>query len=97
MNEQVERQPQLGYRVEQAHDVGLAFYVVDGGGTCLLEDVRHPIDKGSSIFIPKNAWPGFENPERELLLLWIVAPPGLEAFFREVATRPGVQPVQRTK
>ena len=32
-----------------------------------------------------------------LLLLWIVAPPGLEAFFREVATRPGVPPVQRTK
>ena len=29
--------------------------------------------------------------DRELLLLWIVAPPGLEAFFREVATRPGTQ------
>jgi hypothetical protein len=56
-----------------------------------------PIDRGSSIFIPKNAWHGFQNPDRELLLLWIVAPAGLEAFFREVATRPGVPPVQRTK
>jgi hypothetical protein len=29
--------------------------------------------------------------------LWIVAPPGLEAFFREVAARPGVAPTPRTK
>jgi quercetin dioxygenase-like cupin family protein len=74
-----------------------SFYVIDGRGTFILNDVRHPIEKGGSIFIPKNAWHGFENPDNELLLLWIVAPAGLEAFFREVATRPGVPPVQRTK
>ena len=74
-----------------------AFYVIRGAGTFILNDAPHPIDQGSSIFIPKNAWHGFQNPDRELLLLWVVAPPGLEAFFREVATRPGVPPVQRTK
>jgi len=60
-----------------------AFYVIDGSGTFILNDVRRPVEKGGSIFIPKNAWHGFQNPDRELLLLWIVTPPGLEAFFRE--------------
>ncbi|HEY6618066.1 MAG TPA: hypothetical protein VIY68_00840, partial [Steroidobacteraceae bacterium] len=59
--------------------------------------VPHALEKGESIFIPKNTWHGFENPNRELLLLWIVTPAGLDAFFREVATRPGVPPTTRTK
>jgi quercetin dioxygenase-like cupin family protein len=62
-----------------------------------LDDVPHPIEKGGSIFIPKNVWHGFQNPDHELVLLWVVTPPGLEAFFREVATRPGVPPTQRSK
>lgn len=74
-----------------------AFYVIGGSGTFILDDVRHPIQKGASIFIPKNAWHGFENADAELLLLWMVTPPGLEAFFREVATRPGVPATPRTK
>jgi len=74
-----------------------AFSVLDGRGTFILNDARYTIEKGSSILIPKNAWHGFENPDRELHLLWIVTPPGLEAFFREVATRPGATPTPRTK
>jgi len=53
---------------------------------------RPPIEKGSAIYIPKGVWHGVENPDRELLLLWVVAPPGLEAFFREVASAPGAPP-----
>ncbi len=89
--------PGVGIPIHRHFQMDEAFYVIDGGGTFLLDDLPHPIEKGSSIFIPKNSWHGFQNPERELLLLWIVAPPGLEAFFREVATRPGEAPVQRTK
>jgi quercetin dioxygenase-like cupin family protein len=74
-----------------------AFYVVDGGGTFILDDVPHAVEKGGSIFIPRNTWHGFENPDRELILLWIVTPPGLDGFFREIATHPGVAPVTRTK
>ena len=55
------------------------------------------IKKGGTIFIPKKTWHGFENADYELILLWIVAPSGLEAFFREIATRPGEPPIQRTK
>ena len=44
------------------------------------------------IYIPKGAWHGFENASSELLLLWVVAPPGLDAFFREIASMPGEAP-----
>ncbi len=87
----------VGIPVHRHFEMDEVFYVIDGSGTFVLNDVRHAIEKGHSIFIPKNAWHGFENPDRELLLLWIVAPPGLEAFFREVATRPGIAPTPRTK
>lgn len=89
--------PSVGIPIHRHFEMDEAFYVIDGTGTFILNDVRHPIEKGTSIFIPKNAWHGFENNDRELLLLWIVAPPGLEAFFREVATRPGEKPVPRTR
>lgn len=65
------------------------FCVLEGSGTFILNDVKHPIEKGATIFIPKGSWHGFENPNAELLLLWIVTPPGLEDFFREVASPPG--------
>ena len=87
----------VGIPIHRHFQMDEAFYVIGGVGTFILNDAPHPIDQGSSIFIPKNVWHGFQNPDRELLLLWVVAPPGLSAFFREVATRPGVPPVQRTK
>jgi quercetin dioxygenase-like cupin family protein len=82
----------VGIPTHRHFEMDETFYVIGGGGTFMLNDAPHPIDQGNSIFIPKNAWHGFQNPDRELLLLWVVAPPGLEAFFREVAARPGVPP-----
>jgi quercetin dioxygenase-like cupin family protein len=87
----------VGIPIHRHFEMDEAFYVVEGGGTFFLGDSQHPIEKGSSIFIPRDNWHGFQNPDRELVLLWMTTPPGLEAFFREVATRPGVPPVQRTK
>ena len=74
-----------------------AFYILEGSGTFILNDVRHPFQQGGTIFIPKNSWHGFENPDHELLLLWVVSPPGLEGFFRETCTPPGVPPKQLTR
>jgi quercetin dioxygenase-like cupin family protein len=74
-----------------------AFYVLEGGGIFILNDVRHAFEKGATIVIPKNNWHGFENPAQELLLLWIVSPPGLENFFRETCSPPGVPPKQLTR
>jgi len=73
------------------------FYVLEGSGSFLLNDVPHPFKKGATIFIPRNAWHGFQNPDHELLLLWIVSPPGLEGFFRETCNAPGMPPKQLTR
>jgi quercetin dioxygenase-like cupin family protein len=66
-----------------------AFYVLEGGGTVTLNDVRHSCERGGTIFIPKNTWHGFSSPDQELVLLWIMVPPGLDGFFRETCSRPG--------
>ena len=74
-----------------------AFYVLEGSGIFTLNDVRHPFEKGGTIFIPRNAWHGFANPDHELLLLWIMAPAGLDGFFRDTCNPPGVPPKQLTR
>jgi quercetin dioxygenase-like cupin family protein len=74
-----------------------AFYVLEGNGIVMLNDVRHSFQKGGTIFIPKNTWHGFANPEYELLLLWIMSPAGLDGFFRETCSPPGVPPKQLTR
>jgi len=86
-----------GIPVHRHFEMDEAFYVIGGSRTFILNDVPHPIGEGTTIFIPKNVWHGFQNPDRELNLLWIVSPPGLESLFRELATRPGVPPVSRSK
>jgi quercetin dioxygenase-like cupin family protein len=72
-------------------------YVLEGSGVGLLGESRAPLQKGSAIFIPKGAWHGVQNPDGELLVLWIVTPPGLEAMFREATPKPGPQAVPLTR
>jgi len=74
-----------------------AFYVLEGSGILILDDVRHPFGKGGTIFIPKNSWHGFANPDHELLLLWTVSPAGLDGFFRDTCTPPGIPQKQLTR
>ena len=74
-----------------------AFYVLRGSGIFILNDARYPFEKSATIFIPRNAWHGFANPDHELLLLWIMAPAGLDGFFRDTCNPPGVPPKQLTR
>ena len=74
-----------------------AFYVLEGSGIVTLNDVPHTFEKGGTIFIPRNSWHGFSNPDHELLLLWIMSPAGLDGFFRETCSPPGVPPKQLTR
>jgi len=67
-----------------------AFYILEGQGIFTLNEVPHQFKKGATIFIPKNSWHGFANPDHELLLLWIVAPDGLAGFFRDTCNPPGL-------
>lgn len=86
-----------GIPVHRHFHMDEAFYVLAGGGIFILNDVRHSFEKGGTIFIPKNSWHGFENPDHELLLLWVVTPAGLDGFFRDACTPPGVPPKQLTR
>jgi quercetin dioxygenase-like cupin family protein len=74
-----------------------AFYILEGSGVVLLNDVRHSFAEGGTIFIPRNSWHGFENPDHELLLLWLMSPAGLDGFFRETCNPPGVPPKEFTR
>jgi len=74
-----------------------AFYILEGSGIFTLNDERRAFEKGATIFIPKNSWHGFANPDHELLLLWLVSPAGLDGFFRDTCTPPGVPSRQLTR
>lgn len=86
-----------GIPIHRHFQMDEAFYVLEGGGIFILNDVRHPFEKSGTIFIPKNSWHGFANPDHELLLLWITSPAGLDGFFRETCNPPGVPPKQLTR
>ena len=81
-----------GIRVHRHEGADEVLFVLEGTGVGILGDTRTPIEKGTSVYVPKGIWHGIQNPASELLLLWVVAPPGLEAFFREVGSAPGLPP-----
>jgi len=86
-----------GIQVHQHQEADEVLFVLEGTGFGILGDARTPVEKGSAIYVPKGVWHGVENPDSELLLLWVVAPPGLETFFREVSSAPGAPPMQLTR
>lgn len=87
----------VGIPIHRHFEMDETFYVLEGSGTFILDDVRYPIAKGGSIFIQRHSWHGFENPDEELLLLWVMAPAGVEGMFRELGTPPDAVSVDRTK
>src|SRR5258706_9016433 len=84
-----------GIPVHQHTAMDELLYVLEGSGSGQLGEARTPLEKGSAIYIPKGAWHGVQNPDADLLILWVVAPPGLEAYFREASPKPGAQPLSR--
>jgi quercetin dioxygenase-like cupin family protein len=86
-----------GVPIHRHFQMDEAFYILEGSGIFILNDARHPFEKGGTIFIPRNSWHGFANPDHELLLLWTVSPAGLDGFFRDTCTPPGVPPKQITR
>ena len=40
------------------------FYVLEGRGAVTLNDLRHPCERGATIFIPRNTWHGFSSPDQ---------------------------------
>src|SRR4030095_8923001 len=74
-----------GIQVHQHQEADEVLFVLEGTGFGVLDDTRMPVEKGSAIYVPTG------------VLLWVVAPPGVEAFFREVSSAPGAPPKQLTR
>ena len=81
-----------GIPIHRHFQMDEAFYVLKGSGTVMLDEQHHNFEQGATIFIPRNTWHGFANPNHELLLLWVVSPAGLDGFFRDTCNPPGVPP-----
>jgi quercetin dioxygenase-like cupin family protein len=81
--------PGTGIPTHRHFTMDEAFVVLKGSGTVTLEEQRQSIAPGATIFIPKSTWHSFENPDGELLVLWIVTPAGLDGFFRDTCSPPG--------
>jgi len=86
-----------GIPVHQHNEADEVLFVLEGVGFGIFGDIRMRVEKGSAMYVPNGVWHGIENPDSELLLLWAVAPPGVEAFFREASSVPGAQPKQLTR
>ena len=67
-------------------------FVHEGSGAAILGDRRQVVEKADTIYIPHGVWHGVETREQGIDLLWVVTPPGLEDFFREVSSTPGSPP-----
>jgi quercetin dioxygenase-like cupin family protein len=79
-----------GIPVHRHLEANEAFYVLSGSGTILLNDTPKPLGAGATVFIPRNTWHGFANPDHELLLLSCCGPslqPDLKASFARHAVR----------
>ncbi|MDP2439681.1 MAG: cupin domain-containing protein [archaeon] len=67
-------------------------YVLEGSADGLLRGgdgkrtERRALERGSLLYVPRGSWHGIDNPLDNVTLLWVVSPPGLEGFFRDVAS-----------
>lgn len=66
-----------------------AFFVHHGSGVGVVGDERGTLAEGDALYIPRGVWHGFETGSEELDLVWVIAPPGLEDFFRATRVPPG--------
>jgi quercetin dioxygenase-like cupin family protein len=70
------------------HDNADEMLVVQkGAATAILGDAHKLASAGSTIFIPRGVWHGVEPVKQDSQVLWVVSPPGLEGFFRDIAAK----------
>ncbi len=83
----------LVHRHDRAEEV---LFVHKGSGTVILGDERLEVEEGSTIFVPPGTWHGMENPDDHVHLEFVVSPPGLDSWFREMFWHPGEEPKHLT-
>jgi quercetin dioxygenase-like cupin family protein len=80
--------PGAGIRVHRHEHAEEVLFIHQGSGTAILGDGRRTVEPGTTIYIPAGVWHGVENSGKEMQLVWLVSPPGLEGFFREIGAPP---------
>jgi len=76
--------PQSKIPIHVHHTADEILFVHKGSGTGFINSDSEHIETGSTIFIPAGVWHGIENSKDSMELLWIVTPPGLDQFFRDL-------------
>ena len=79
----------VGIPVHRHENEDEVLFVHEGSGVAILGDRRQAVTKGDTIYIPHGVWHGVESKEEGINLMWVVTPPGLESFFREISSVPG--------
>jgi quercetin dioxygenase-like cupin family protein len=75
-----------GIPVHQHEDEDEVLFIHEGSGVAVLGNQRKTVGKGDTVFVPRGVWHGVETQKDGINLLWIVTPPGLEGFFREIGS-----------
>ena len=88
--------PGAGIPVHKHDNSDEMLVVQKGAAMAVLGDQRKLAGAGSMIFIPKGVWHGVEPVKEDSELLWVVSPPALEGYFREIGTTPGAPVKQFT-
>lgn len=76
----------IGLHIHEDEDEIL--FIESGKGMGVIGDDHKPVEAGSTIFIPHGVWHGVENAEGPVGLVWVVSPPGLESYFRDIGSPP---------
>jgi quercetin dioxygenase-like cupin family protein len=78
--------------VHRHDDEDEILFIHNGNGIAVLGNQKKAVGKGDTIYVPRGVWHGVETQKEGIDLLWIVTPPGLEGFFREISSPIGSPP-----
>lgn len=64
-------------------------FVHEGHATGIVGDSSLSVGPGTTIYVPQGVWHGVRNTQDDpVKIVWVVAPPGLEDFFRAIGMPP---------
>jgi quercetin dioxygenase-like cupin family protein len=67
-------------------------FIHEGQATGIVGDSSMTVTSGTTIFIPRGVWHGVRNPQQDpVKIVWVVAPPGLEGYFRSIGLPPDAE------
>ena len=65
-------------------------FIHEGEATGVLGDSSVQVVPGTTVYVPRGVWHGVRNTESETVsIVWVVSPPGLEGFFRDIGVPEG--------